>query len=736
MTISLKQRFIIKGAKAMIGTFFFSAIYLSSNAQIGVPSNKIEQSTFYDAYALYYAFKGISTIPVKITETELAKINEDNGSDHKQAYKLVESLTGKIVKDKVFELKPENFIFDAAACEKIKVSILRRYTGLNADADWDKIKAALAYNTYLKPFLVKPDSAKAMVSFLSMASPDITTKGGISASTLLEGLTEFYIDQVNNEINDAFFIQLKKVLNKYVEIRILFPETEKTLGSIEAIRIQSSLNTLKIAFEVDLKNLSGNIVGLSQLSKYINLINKHNELSLLFLGLDLSHQISKEKNAAEIMQLIGNAPYIQQTKPNAYTTAIKLAAITSYSFRDIRTGDEKKEAQGWVTVDQVEALQKEQDFYTIFLGLFAESVKDINIGGSNLRTLLFNKSSEAIKGKYLVYSFIDARKKITPMVTALTNAQTLVADKIKYSLDLTEMLLSLSKVATDILPSSAVEDINKRLKKVKDEFIPVARQTAELANAIKIKEYSTAISKGGIILNKFFNNWKVELMKLDTLAKTKVDHELRKQLADLKDSLSKNELVERYYQKYGLFIATVAEAKDSKDVKEAIKAFALPTGSSRIKKETRSSFGINGYVGFYQARNYYFHDSGLPKFERGLTAPLGFAYNRGRVLGGSLSLYAGVLDIGAIFSYKVNNDTIKSSVNFAQVLSPSVGLIYGLPVIDKFNIPLSFGANMQWGPKLKKVTAAGNSTLPLMTRRLNIFIAVDLPIVNFYTSKR
>ncbi|MDB4923254.1 hypothetical protein [Mucilaginibacter sp.] len=179
---------------------------------------------------------------------------------------------------------------------------------------------------------------------------------------------------------------------------------------------------------------------------------------------------------------------------------------------------------------------------------------------------------------------------------------------------------------------------------------------------------------------------------------------------DVKTTTEKQAHVRENFRKYGLFIASVAEAKTPNDVKDAISAFALPKGSSRIKKETASSFGINSYVGIYHTWNKDYTAAQIPAEETGLTAPIGFSYNRGHFLGGSLTAYAEVLDIGAIFSYKLTSgNNLKSDIQLGLVFSPSLGLIYGLPILNKYNIPLSLGANMQWGPRLKGVSDAGNS---------------------------
>ena len=191
------------------------------------------------------------------------------------------------------------------------------------------------------------------------------------------------------------------------------------------------------------------------------------------------------------------------------------------------------------------------------------------------------------------------------------------------------------------------------------------------------------------------------------------------------------------YIKYGSFIATIASSQSEEDMKNAIKCFALPTGSSRIKKEHYFSVGLNSYVGFTHSWNKLYPPLNIPSQENWFTVPLGISFNYGLNHFGSISLFGGIIDVGAIFTYKINSDSaVQATITFAQIFSPSIGLVYGFPIIKKYDIPLSVGANFQWGPTLQKVDQTGNSILPLMTRRFNVFIAVDIPLVNFYVSRQ
>jgi hypothetical protein len=191
----------------------------------------------------------------------------------------------------------------------------------------------------------------------------------------------------------------------------------------------------------------------------------------------------------------------------------------------------------------------------------------------------------------------------------------------------------------------------------------------------------------------------------------------------------------------GQFIGEVAEAQSSQDISNALDAFALPPGSSKALKQDGVTLGLNAYVNLYSCSNVNYRNTNLPANESGISAPIGFALSTGilKGKGGALSLFIGVIDVGAIFTYDATDTAaIKSTIQLGQVLSPSVSLIYDLPLFGKknVNIPIEIGGGVQWGPRLRKVTTQANSTLPFLTERWNVFVGFDLPVLHILGKKR
>ncbi|MGZ8524379.1 MAG: hypothetical protein ACXWV1_08110, partial [Chitinophagaceae bacterium] len=60
----------------------------------------------------------------------------------------------------------------------------------------------------------------------------------------------------------------------------------------------------------------------------------------------------------------------------------------------------------------------------------------------------------------------------------------------------------------------------------------------------------------------------------------------------------------RQFLKYGSFAANVVQAKNSDEVKTAIKAVALPAGSASIKKNSVFNVSVNAYLGGFYGNEY------------------------------------------------------------------------------------------------------------------------------------
>lgn len=213
-------------------------------------------------------------------------------------------------------------------------------------------------------------------------------------------------------------------------------------------------------------------------------------------------------------------------------------------------------------------------------------------------------------------------------------------------------------------------------------------------------------------------------------------------LAAFKASKTNDTLSDNTFEKmlkYGTFMATLVQAKSSEEVEAAIEAFALPSGSARIKRQTPFNVSLNAYSGIflgweqiqgvdrpacfkkgYEAFNSY-----------GITAPIGIAISTS-CHGWSFTGFMSVVDLGAVTAFRFSNDSTESvpKIELKEIISPGIFFSLGLP-----KCPLSLNVGYQAGPLLREVNQLENTYEKKYTR-LSFSLNVDIPILNFYTKSK
>jgi hypothetical protein len=323
-----------------------------------------------------------------------------------------------------------------------------------------------------------------------------------------------------------------------------------------------------------------------------------------------------------------------------------------------------------------------------------------------------------------------------------------------------------------------VTDINRRnyssainhLVHIYDVILnsPLAAKLDTLKNNISKKEFCKAEKKYLSDSTKISGLLKAssnDTLKIQNVAQLKKGttgfHDIKSGFLSFKvvsDSLNKSSEVLTRLIQYGSFMATVATAKNSDDVENAIESAALPSGSSRVKRETAFNVSLNSYLGVYAG---YEKIKGIDEPYRfqldkqwnsfGITAPVGIAASIGNkkffFLGNderrhwSYSLFISAVDIGAVAAFRFK-DTVTSQVPTIQLkdlVSPGAFLSIGIP-----KSPLSLNLGAQVGPNLRKVNLPPdeNNSNPYNDYSNKIYwrysasLCVDIPIINFYTKSK
>ncbi|MEM1327316.1 MAG: hypothetical protein AAGI23_15240 [Bacteroidota bacterium] len=204
-----------------------------------------------------------------------------------------------------------------------------------------------------------------------------------------------------------------------------------------------------------------------------------------------------------------------------------------------------------------------------------------------------------------------------------------------------------------------------------------------------------------------------------------------------KKRIKKNDQLKKAMVVYGTFMANIVAAQTADQVRGAIKAVAVPPGSSSVKRTAKFNVALNSYFGggAYQetltapqvTQNQQSSSVGLA-VPVGVTASLGGLGKNGNW---SYSLFVPVLDIGAVTAYRIDQQNVGGSGNlpeltFGNLIAPGGYLIVNLP-----KSPFSISAGAQFGPQARQITVNGLD-LNSSAWRYGATFTIDVPVFNFF----
>jgi hypothetical protein len=619
-------------------------------------------------------------------------------------------------------------------CTQIMKEILKRNANIRTDEKLtEKLDSAYKANTYFD-FSKEVAARKTMnATFVSQitgkAHSTFDDNGGAGslAGNLGKGAAKFLIERANQEINAAFFRRLKKVMDDTQELQKLFPNVYSLTSKIESYNFDAALNALKTKLEEDLENILSNIPTLGELEKYQQKLNEVPELTYFFAVCDVMSGLKDDKNVAGILHKIYRSPYVVRPITN-HANVLQLAGLLSFSLRDVMLCDQKPEEKGWIS--PTELAYKEDVALEIgkyYLGFLAQVdpgivIRLVDVKGTTteikLGALIISKKNDYAKLTTFINSVYNSLEQIGVEITTIkklseneSETQGLIStEKFEHYKNIALGILDIAD-ATLEFPGLFNDEQKKTILATTSDFrvryIPAAEQAVGIAANIEKKNYNEAVYDAGELVSLL-------LQKVDNDNATKISGKI--------------------FQ-YGQFFATVATAENGDQVKEAINAIALPTGSSSLKKELLFNIAVNGYIGYFN-RQLKKDDKFVTGFTQsyGITAPIGFTTGFGFRKGGSLSLFTGILDVGAIAQYELKTDptsgatTAEPEIDWGNILSPSIQVVYGFP----WYLPVSAGVGYQWLAN----TASVKSKDFELTPRVNFFIAFDIPILNVVSVKR
>lgn len=570
------------------------------------------------------------------------------------------------------------------------------------------------------PFIQFTSPAHSVLPFNSIAS-SIKSVGNTNVTNFVDGLAQFLVERTKQELSIAFFDKFKTALEDQEELKIIFPSTHRTLSAIgEEIYMYSGyIEMLRQSFQKDLSNMLPNLSTLLDSDTMKPVFEKLPELKIILSdGLYIASQLKSGSHIGDVFnQYVENkakASELNSINANIYPS-LKLMNILSQS---LKSNSDKY----WVTAEEVKKL-KDEVTLKIFVGLVYQQInntnKDLSIGGKKVLELLASWNQD--------------------INTLRTNIEGLLNPILEKGRIVEAQIENIKKLQQQSDTKPTYEDFYA-LSSTSIDFIKTIKHTYKIVSGNendKFDNYITILeSLGNIYVDINTKNYVSAVSTLAFTYQTQIIEKLDE--GKLKDQ-HKN--INSLLLKYGNFIAIVAKAETSEEVKKAIEAIALPVGSARIKRESAFNVSLNAYVGAFYGEEKLTNTTGIEN-ERtpvsGITAPIGMAISKGGAdcFISGFTVFISIIDIGAVTAYRFDSDNTEGlpEIKLEDIFAPG-GHLY-------FNIrksPLSIGGGYQLGPLTRKIEIDNNgSAMPkqVAAHRWQVGLVVDIPLINFHTTSK
>ncbi len=537
---------------------------------------------------------------------------------------------------------------------------------------------------------------------------------GLPGSTFLLGLTDFLVGRTKQELNIAFFIELRKALNNSEEMRFLFPTTKNVLLEIDdnIYQFKAFWELLRESFLMDLDNLVYNLDDYVQFSERIKDPLARHLMSDLFKVTEL---IYEETTPANVITYLAEDSYLQVLDSTDDRTGylvhlqdhLKVLGVISKSL-------EKKEGSGyWVDPQRIVELLRDPVTAVFYLGFLYEEGKTLNIGNQSLAQhlsvlvdnrdrirqllntfkLFLNEASKLERlADYIRTENNSNRRSRTAVPLTPAQIEAEHQNYFKFTEGICELFTYANAFKIQLMGPSALDTVVTR-------YLSIASDLNTITLEIKRQQYTSALVHSLFVIEK--------LLPQDSF-----------------------QCERQVLLKYGTFIATAVGAKTPEEVSNVIAAFALPPGSSAMKKYAKFSIALNAFVGLSAGQEILNQGLGSNPYYA-VATPIGVSFNMGFNNYGSVGVLASLIDVGALTSLRFQDNSTSDlpDLKLENVFAPGAYLVYALP---KYPIAVGFGA--QLGPNLRSVTDNNLNVVQASGWRWGAFLAVDIPIVSFYNS--
>ncbi len=660
----------------------------------------------------------------------------------------------------------------------IPKEVIETYNRAKPEDKKDLFKKALGEN----PFLMLPAMVhdKRTASLTENASKAFSKLAGIDVTNYADALAQFMVERAKEELNIAFFQKFKKYLDKNPEIATLFPKTSEYISNMMAHEYAQLLNGLRDVFQEDLKNLLYQLDDVFLLPRYQQVVTEFPEILVVIRSVQIVTDLEDGQHPADIIRQFNTMKEwqrIDRFRVKNLHNFIKTTSLVSEALRFKADALDLLEVEGegkikqtatdltadhdgrtitlkswtgdrnWITVRHFEMLFKDEIATKLFLALvyqraaidnivFHKSQNDV----ISLTSVMKNNATSIFAFRSYFLDFLRLAEQTEQKLTELKGKQGKLepGDYYEYvssAIDIIEYGFRITNLIDEKFDGT--------------EYVKVMRSGNNLYRNIVDKNYSAAVTNALYI---------IQIVTEVITEQSEYDDVLKKSIARDAANFStepEKEKMETEYTtgfenfktlnklskgavKYGVFMANVVDAKSSAEIKEAIENAALPAGSSSYKKYQRATLSVSSYLGGQLRLKHQKDPKRTWDQNLGVIAPVGLALNWGIGKYGAVSIFAPLIDVGAIaeFRLKDNGTELTESIKLGNIFSPGGYLVYGFGG----NIPLALGIGAQYGPGLFEVKGASNGSTTNAYQnpewRANVFLAIDMPLFNLTPGKK
>lgn len=567
--------------------------------------------------------------------------------------------------------------------------------------------------------------------------------GGTSVlgGPLIDALGTVVADRFKEELTLAFLDNFRTKLksDKYYLGKV-FPKTRLVLLNDDPFNHKVWLASFRGALDEDLKLLPANLPILLNALKddeRINLsANQKAILETLITAYTPAVMIAGDpsKSYTAVTQFLENAKKIQFTN-----TDVK-AVMTIMHLLTKEMGN--KSYNDWTNKGRLENINF--DIAKSFIGFTIEKyeteLKNVQINGTNLYAYL--RGMDTTKVTDFVAKITALKNKIEEIAIVMNDLKALKETK-NGQLSYEDYAPLIDKSIDAIVFFTDPETLKAVVPGIQlpiqfTDFHKNAKASVDMAKAVNSyiakKEYSKIVATTLTLITAY-------------IPQDNLDNS-----TNLKDFI-----------KYADLAVNMASATNSKEMAEALEGAALPTQSYRLKRNSYFTITLNAYAGGFAGAEILADDDAKNKTSglAGFTAPVGIGFNWGICTsskptkyskyptkttidakedvvekttyfnGHSLSLFASVIDIGAVAAFRLTDDeTPSGDIQWQNIFAPGAYLIWGIG-----NTPLALGVGAQYGPQLRSVTAKDGAAVPTIDSRawrVGLSLTVDIPLFSFF----